>query len=171
MFLLFIIFAFPLTYSLVGLVNNAGLISIAEHNLHFNHQNRSDHWKFFDLVIISSEYSKNLFQIRIQAFFSPVNSFLMDDIGRFQVCSRLLGLYRSLHHDYEFMILLHPATPHGDDQAVMPTPRGRRLPPSHQGGGAFIEYDRREFIYYFSAGSGRLRLAGNPWICNNICNS
>ncbi len=25
-------------------------------------------------------------------------------------------------------ILLHPATPHGDDQAVMPTPRGRRLP-------------------------------------------
>jgi hypothetical protein len=35
-----------------------------------------------------------------------------------------------------YFILLHPATPHGDDQAVMPTPRGRRLPPSHQGGGA-----------------------------------
>ncbi len=32
---------------------------------------------------------------------------------------------------------MHPATPHGDDQAVMPTPRGRRLPPSHQGGGAW----------------------------------
>ncbi len=26
--------------------------------------------------------------------------------------------------------------PHGGDQAVMPTPRGRRRPPSHQGGGA-----------------------------------
>jgi hypothetical protein len=25
-----------------------------------------------------------------------------------------------------FYILLHPATPRGDDQAVMPTPRGRR---------------------------------------------
>ncbi len=148
MFLLFIIFAVSLTYSLVGLVNNAGLISIAEHNLHFNPQNRSDHWKFFDLVIISSEYSEFLFQIRIQAFFSPVNSFLMDDIGCFQVCSRLLGnlgLYRLLHHDYEF-----------------------------------IEFDRREFIYYYSglpAMPGirgyfsRVRLAGNPWICNNICNS
>ncbi len=32
--------------------------------------------------------------------------------------------------------LLHPATPRGGDQAVMPTPRGRRLPPSLQGGGA-----------------------------------
>ena len=31
---------------------------------------------------------------------------------------------------------LHPATPHGGDQAVMPTPRGRRRPPSLQGGGA-----------------------------------
>ena len=33
-------------------------------------------------------------------------------------------------------ISLHPATPRGGDQAVMPTPRGRRRPPSLQGGGA-----------------------------------
>jgi hypothetical protein len=34
--------------------------------------------------------------------------------------------------------LLHPATPRRGDQAVMPTPRGRRRPPSHQGGGGLI---------------------------------
>ena len=32
------------------------------------------------------------------------------------------------------IISLHPATPRGGDQAVMPTPRGRRRPPSLQGG-------------------------------------
>ncbi len=36
-----------------------------------------------------------------------------------------LSLLHSPHCTYR-MILLHPATPHGDDQAVMPTPRGRR---------------------------------------------
>ena len=35
-----------------------------------------------------------------------------------------------------YSISLHPATPRGGDQAVMPTPRGRRRPPSLQGGGA-----------------------------------
>jgi hypothetical protein len=34
--------------------------------------------------------------------------------------------------------LLHPATPRGGDQAVLPTPQGRRLPPSHQGAGGQI---------------------------------
>jgi hypothetical protein len=29
--------------------------------------------------------------------------------------------------DWPMSILLHPATPHGDEQAVMPTPRGCRL--------------------------------------------
>ncbi len=32
--------------------------------------------------------------------------------------------------------LLHPATPRGGDQAVFPTPQGRLLPQSHQGGRA-----------------------------------
>ncbi len=33
------------------------------------------------------------------------------------------------------VVLLHPATSRGGDQAGMPTPQGHRLPPSYQGGG------------------------------------
>ncbi len=33
--------------------------------------------------------------------------------------------------------LLHPANPRGGEQAVMLKPRGRRPPPSRQGGGAW----------------------------------
>ena len=53
-------------------------------------------------------------------------------------------LYQNVRCDFEAFwssnaakyISLHPATPRGGDHAGMPTPRGRRRPPSLQRGGA-----------------------------------
>ncbi len=52
----------------------------------------------------------------------------------------ILMIYHTIQTFYQMKFahtLLHPATQRGDDQAVMPTPQGRLLPPSHQGGGAW----------------------------------
>jgi hypothetical protein len=51
--------------------------------------------------------------------------------SRWRSAIRGLGRFRAIPDVY-----CTQPTPRGDDQAVMPTPQGRRRPPSHQGGGA-----------------------------------
>jgi hypothetical protein len=51
------------------------------------------------------------------------------------------SLVREEHHGGS--IFIAPSHPRGGDQAFLPTPRGRRLPPSHQGGGAVHEVGTR----------------------------
>ncbi len=70
---------------------------------------------------------------------------------------------------FDIIVLLHPATPRGGDQAVMPTPRGRRFPPSHQGGGAWSMVSDGVGGYHGRAELGLLcgRNQGGVGLCNH----